>query len=108
MTEFTPSATQAAAIREIKEWFETRTEEQQVFRLFGYAGSGKTTVLKFALDELGLSPHRSAKDGRCVPGVVTATFTGKAALVLTRKGTPARAVDIVGMGRCNQGLAHVV
>ena len=92
MTEFTPSATQAAAIREIKEWFETRTEQQQVFRLFGYAGSGKSTVLKFALDELGLSPHRSAKDGRCVPGVVTATFTGKAALVLTRKGTPARTI----------------
>ena len=63
-----------------------------MFRLFGYAGSGKTTVLKFALDELGLSPHRSAKDGRCVPGVVTATFTGKAALVLTRKGTPARTI----------------
>ena len=92
MTEFTPSATQAAAIREIKEWFDTRTEQQQVFRLFGYAGSGKTTVLKFALDELGLSPHRSWKDGRCVPGVVTATFTGKAALVLTRKGTPARTI----------------
>ena len=89
MTEFTPSATQAAAIREIKEWFETRTEQQQVFRLFGYAGSGKTTVLKFALDELGLSPHRSAKDGRCVPGVVTATFTGKAALVLKRLLTEA-------------------
>lgn len=49
-------------------------------------------MLKFALDELGLSPHRSAKDGRCVPGVVTATFTGKAALVLTRKGTPARTI----------------
>jgi exodeoxyribonuclease-5 len=49
-------------------------------------------VLKFALDELGLSPHRSAKDGPCVPGVVTATFTGKAALVLTRKGTPARTI----------------
>ena len=56
MTEFTPSATQAAAIREIKEWFETRTEQQQVFRLFGYAGSGKSTVLKFALEELGLRP----------------------------------------------------
>lgn len=92
MTEFTPSTTQAAAIREIKEWFETRTERQQVFRLFGYAGSGKSTVLKFALDELGLSPHRSAREGRCVPGVVTATFTGKAALVLTRKGTPARTI----------------
>ena len=92
MTAFTPSETQAAAIREIGDWLRNRTAEQQVFRLFGYAGSGKSTVLKFALDELGLSPHRSAKDGLCVPGVVTATFTGKAALVLTRKGTPARTI----------------
>lgn len=92
MNEFTPSAAQAAAIAAVRDWFETRTDEQQVFRLFGYAGSGKSTVLKFALDELGLSPHRSVKDGPCVPGVVTATFTGKAALVLTRKGTPARTI----------------
>ena len=58
-----------AAIAEVRDWFENRTEEQQVFRLFGYAGSGKSTVLKFALDDLGLSPHRSARDGSCVPGV---------------------------------------
>ncbi|MGO4917361.1 ATP-dependent DNA helicase [Pseudogemmobacter sp. W21_MBD1_M6] len=92
MSLFTPSPQQAAALREIKTWFETRTQDQQVFRLFGFAGSGKSTVLKFALDELGLSPHRSAKEGSCVPGVVTATFTGKAALVLNRKGTPARTI----------------
>ena len=92
MTSFTPSAQQAAAIRVTKEWFETRTHEQQVLRLFGYAGSGKSTVLKFVLDELGLSPHRSDLEGGCVPGVVTATFTGKAALVLSRKGTPARTI----------------
>ncbi len=92
MTSFTPSDSQAAAIRDIKTWFETRAQDQQVFRLFGYAGSGKSTVLKFALEELGLSPHRSARDGTCVPGVVTATFTGKAALVLSRKGTPARTI----------------
>lgn len=92
MSDFTPSAAQAAAIAAIRDWFETRSEQQQVFRLFGYAGSGKSTVLKFALDELGLSPHRSARDGNCLPGVVTVTFTGKAALVLTRKGTPARTI----------------
>lgn len=92
MSDFVPSAAQAAAIAEVRDWFENRTEGQQVFRLFGYAGSGKSTVLKFALDDLGLSPHRSARDGRCVPGVVTATFTGKAALVLSRKGTPARTI----------------
>ena len=92
MSDFVPSAAQAAAIAEVRDWFENRTKDQQVFRLFGYAGSGKSTVLKFALDDLGLSPHRSAKDGSCVPGVVTATFTGKAALVLSRKGTPARTI----------------
>ena len=92
MTMFTPSAAQGTAIAEVRHWFETQTNQKQVFRLFGYAGSGKSTVLKFALDDLGLSPHRSAKDGPSVPGVVTATFTGKAALVLNRKGTPARTI----------------
>jgi exodeoxyribonuclease-5 len=77
----------------IKDWFENRTDKLQVFRLYGYAGVGKSTVLKFALAELGLDPHRSDRAGdECVPGVVTATFTGKAALVLRRKGTPARTI----------------
>jgi exodeoxyribonuclease-5 len=93
MTDFTPSDSQARAIAAIKDWFESRTREQQVFRLFGFAGSGKSTVLKFALAELGLQPHQSDRDGEtCVPGVVSATFTGKAALVLRRKGTPARTI----------------
>ena len=40
------------------------------------AGTGKSTVLKFALAELGLDPHKGSRDdGECVPGVVTATFT---------------------------------
>lgn len=92
MTDITPSDSQARAIAGIRDWFENRTPQQQVFRLFGYAGSGKSTVLKFALDELGLEPHQGDGDGTCVPGVVTATFTGKAALVLRRKGTPARTI----------------
>lgn len=93
MTDITPSDTQARAIAAIKDWFTNRTDRQQVFRLFGYAGTGKSTVLKFALAELGLDSHRSdSGDGHCVPGVVTATFTGKAALVLRRKGTPARTI----------------
>ena len=93
MTDITPSDTQARAIAAIKDWFDNRTGEQQVFRLFGYAGTGKSTVLKFALDELGLEPHKSSRDGgELRAGVVTATFTGKAALVLRRKGTPARTI----------------
>ena len=41
MTDITPSDTQARAIAAIKDWFKNRTKEQQVFRLFGYAGTGK-------------------------------------------------------------------
>jgi len=93
VSDLTPSDAQARAIAAIKEWFKNSTAEQQVFRLFGYAGTGKSTVLRFALEELGLDPHVSDRDGgNCAPGVVTATFTGKAALVLKRKGTPARTI----------------
>jgi exodeoxyribonuclease-5 len=84
MDSITPSDTQKRAIDAIKHWFQNETEARQVFRLFGYAGTGKSTVLKFALEDLGLG------DGG--GGVVTATFTGKAALVLRRKGTPARTI----------------
>jgi exodeoxyribonuclease-5 len=93
MTDITPSDTQARAIAGIKDWFKNETGRKQIFRLFGYAGTGKSTVLKFALAELGLDAHKSGREGgECVPGVVTATFTGKAALVLRRKGTPARTI----------------
>ncbi len=89
----TPSDAQARAIAAIKDWFQNRAQEQQVFRLFGYAGTGKSTVLKFALDELGLDAGLPESDEeRLTPAVVTATFTGKAALVLRRKGTPARTI----------------
>jgi exodeoxyribonuclease-5 len=81
---FAPSALQAKAIRDIKDWFTGRTREQQVFRVFGYAGTGKTTITKHAIAELGLS------DG--ANGVMYAAFTGKAALVMTRKGTPASTI----------------
>ena len=74
MTDITPSDTQYRAIAAIKAWYANDAERQQVFRLFGYAGTGKSTVLKFALDELGLEPHEPEEEGkRCVPGVVTAT-----------------------------------
>lgn len=86
-----PSDTQKRAIDQIKQWFRNDTETKQVFRLFGYAGTGKSTVLKFALQELGIAAHQG-RGGDCVSGVVTATFTGKAALVLRRKGTPARTI----------------
>ncbi|MBI2717220.1 MAG: AAA family ATPase [Rhizobiales bacterium] len=80
---FVPSTMQAKAIADIKSWFADGTAQQQVFKVFGYAGSGKSTLVKHAMAELGL------EDGR---DVLYAAFTGKAALVMTRKGTPASTI----------------
>ena len=68
----------------------TRIAEQPVFRLFGYAGSGKSTITRHAIEALGLAPM--SRDGSAAGGVLFAAFTGKAALVMTRKGTPASTI----------------
>ena len=92
---FTPSDLQAKAIREIKDWFLHRTAEQQVFRVFGYAGIGQ--------DHPHPARHRRARprhddqgartaSSAVSDGVLYAAFTGKAALVMTRKGTPASTI----------------
>ncbi|MDD3030641.1 MAG: AAA family ATPase [Alphaproteobacteria bacterium] len=87
MSKFMPSPCQAEAIRKISNWFTSRTTEQQVFRLFGYAGTGKTTIVRHVVEELGL--ETMDKQNFCDGGVLYGAFTGKAALVMTRKGTPA-------------------
>ena len=51
---FVPSPQQAAAIAAIRDWFSSRPREKQVFRVFGYAGTGKTTITRHAIAELGL------------------------------------------------------
>ena len=84
MNAFTPSEPQAAAIAEIKNWFTNGTGDRQVFRVFGYAGSGKTTITRHAIAELGVEEGTG--------DVLYAAFTGKAALVMTRKGTPASTI----------------
>jgi exodeoxyribonuclease V len=86
-----PTNSQNNAIRSVKKWFYTESKSKQVFRLFGYAGTGKSTVLGFILDELKLAHFdKNKKDnGDCV---VVATFTGKAASILRKKGIPARTI----------------
>ena len=82
------SDAQAQAIAQIRDWYLHRRHEQQVFRLFGYAGSGKSTITRHAIDALGLE----IGSGRRWAGVQFAASTGKAALVMTRKGTPASTI----------------
>jgi exodeoxyribonuclease-5 len=88
MGTFTPSHAQARAIAEIRDWYLNRRHVQQVFRLFGYAGSGKSTITRHVMEALGLG----IGSGRGWGGVQFAAFTGKAALVMTRKGTPASTI----------------
>jgi len=66
---------QAAALRKIKDWFLSGTALQQIFRLFGFAGTGKSTIVKHVIDELGLDDRE----------VLQACYTGKAAYVLQCK-----------------------
>lgn len=73
MPVFTPH--QDAALGAVADWLKSRPGEgaDQVFRLFGYAGTGKTTLARTIAEGV---------DGR----VLFAAFTGKAALVMRSKG----------------------
>lgn len=66
------SPQQSAAIKAVVAWLRD-PRGKQVFRLFGFAGTGKTTLAQ--------------EIARQIKGeVLTAAFTGKAALVLRKKG----------------------
>src|SRR3954452_7380651 len=74
MSSFSPE--QDAALKRVSEWLKARPGERntpQVFRLFGYAGTGKTTLARHIAEHV---------DGK----VLFAAFTGKAALVMRSKG----------------------
>ena len=74
MPQFSPHQDQA--LKAVAEWLKAKPGTNgtpQVFRLFGYAGTGKTTLAKYIADE--------ADDE-----VKFAAFTGKAASVMRGKG----------------------
>jgi exodeoxyribonuclease V len=101
---FSPSSEQTRAIAGIKDWFWHRRTEQQVFSLFGYAGSGKSTLTAHAIAELGLDGESHALGSG---GVLYAAFTGKAALVMTRKGTPASTIHSL-IYRCSEATPEEI
>lgn len=75
---------QASAAGMIKEWWnETDFDNKPIWRLFGFAGTGKTTTIRAIIAELGLAMGSD---------VLFAAFTGKAALVMQRNGLPARTI----------------
>lgn len=65
------SPQQDQALLAVSKWIEEKSKP--VFRLFGYAGTGKTTLAKYLAEGV---------DGKVLFGA----FTGKAALVLRNKG----------------------
>src|SRR5215471_8517785 len=71
MPIFTPH--QAAALTAASTWLKATRGRASIFRLFGYAGTGKTTLAKHLADGV---------DGK----VLFAAFTGKAACVMRSKG----------------------
>ena len=74
MTVFSPH--QDAALKAVFTWLKAKPGRRgtpQVFRLFGYAGTGKTTLARHIAEGV---------DGK----VLFAAFTGKAALVMRSKG----------------------
>lgn len=73
----TPSDTQNAAIKAIVDWYSAHSGPKE-FYLAGYAGTGKSTVVEYAIEAL-----RPSLSGR---RVVTAAYTGKAVSVLKSKG----------------------
>lgn len=77
MSDVQLSESQKAGIKKAVYWYKHELAGKQIFRVFGFAGSGKTTLIEALVKELGLSK------------VLYAAFTGKAALVMTRHGNPA-------------------
>ena len=74
MTTFTPH--QDSALKAVADWLKAKPGQNgtpPVFRLFGYAGTGKTTLARHIAEGV---------DGE----VKFAAFTGKAALVMRNKG----------------------
>lgn len=78
MQQHNLTPTQSAAVQQITGWLRTaRAMGPQEFRLFGYAGTGKTTTIVTAVGDVDLR-------------VAYIAFTGKAASIMRRNGIDAQ------------------
>jgi exodeoxyribonuclease-5 len=73
------SAQQELALKDVRAWYR-QPDSPQVFRLFGYAGTGKTTLSREIEAIVREEGSEKKKD------VMYGAFTGKAALVMRQKG----------------------
>lgn len=86
---------QRHAVATVKEWFTSCRSTVYSFRLFGPAGTGKTTIVKHIAEALG------------VRNVVYGAYTGKAAHVLRRKGVPATTIHSAIYQPVDNYKAHI-
>ena len=75
-----PNSQQRHAIEEGKKWW--KLQNKQIFTIAGYAGTGKTTLVRWILEACNISIEEGAY----------VAFVGKAAMVLSMKGLPARTI----------------
>lgn len=74
---------QVMATYALENWW--HKSEKQVFEISGPAGSGKTTIIKYAMERLGLKNEN----------VMFCAYSGKAASVLTQHGTEGHTIHYV-------------
>jgi len=85
MSEITLNEQQAMAVINGRQWykdFKNHKSVRQHFDITGPAGSGKTTIIYYIMNELGLSKDE----------VAFMALVGKATLVMTMNGTPAKTI----------------
>ena len=82
------SDSQADGVRKIVHWFKNDSRKQQIYRVFGFGGTGKSTIVSYALSELGLKIGLGTGD----KFALAATYTAKASLVLRKKNTPCQTI----------------
>ena len=90
---------QNAAVKDGLKWF--KKGYKQVFEITGPAGTGKTTIVKYIIDALGLGLNE----------VLFVAYVGKAALQLTRSGVNGRTIhsaiyDFTLETKFNQMVCH--
>jgi ATP-dependent exoDNAse (exonuclease V) alpha subunit len=76
----TPTDHQMKAIKLIEYWF--KNDPKTPFVMAGLAGTGKTSITPFIIDQLGLKSHQ----------VHFCAYTGKASLLLNKRGLPATTI----------------
>lgn len=88
--EITLTEEQQFAVTHILEYFRNPKPGKKYWSLGGFAGTGKTTIIKEVVRQLNNNGEMDEEYDYITSGTITATtaFTGKAVSVLRRKGLP--------------------